>query len=311
MRIYRETIQLPASAQNAVVALGNFDGLHLGHRKVLHTAATLAKELNRPLAVMSFEPHPRRLFNPSLPPLRIVPLREKLNLLRDAGVEILFLQRFTRAFSQLTAVKFVEEVLCTQLRISAVVTGDDFIFGYQRSGNTALLQQMGKEKGFQAIAVPPHHSDENVSSSSRIRNALQHGKIEDAAIILGRPYSLSGRIISGDRRGRKWGFPTANLQPGKIFLPAYGIYAVRLITQKNEKIYNGVASFGIRPMYAVENPLLEAHLFDVSPNLYGQRVEVQLLHYLRPEIKFDDEHALRQQIEADCITARQWLAAHA
>lgn len=310
MQIYRETIHLPASAQNAVVALGNFDGLHLGHRKVLQTAATLAKELNRPLAVMSFEPHPRRLFNPSLPPLRIVPLREKLNLLRDAGVEILFLQRFTRAFSQLTARKFAEEILCSQLRISAVVTGDDFIFGYQRSGNIALLQQMAEDKGFQAIAVKRHHSDETVSSSSRIRNALQHGKVEDAAIILGRPYSLSGRIISGDKRGREWGFPTANLQPGKIFLPAYGIYAVRLITQKNEEIYNGVASFGIRPMYAVEKPLLEAHLFDASPHLYGQRVEVQLLHYLRPETKFEDEHALRQQIQADCTAARQWLATH-
>lgn len=307
MQVFRDTANLPSSAKGAVVALGNFDGLHLGHRAVLESAATLAKKLGAPQAVMSFEPHPRRLFNPSLPPLRIVPLNEKLRLLCDAGVEILLLQRFTREFSQLTAEDFIHKILCQNLAIKGLVTGEDFIFGYQRGGNAAMLHEASRAGHFEYIAVAQHLTDNATSSSSRIREALAAGRMDEAAILLGRPYSLTGPIIKGAQRGREWGFPTANLRPNKLFLPAYGIYAVRLISDSTS--YDGVASFGIRPMYPLEKPLLEVHLFDASPDLYGKRVRVEMLHYLRPEAKFENETALKLQISQDCTHAREWLKA--
>ncbi len=308
MRVWRNfsDIAAPVPARGAVLALGNFDGLHRGHRVVLEKAKLMAKELNAPLAVMTFEPNPRRLFNPSLPILRIVSLAERLRLLKRVGVEHVFLQHFTHAFSRTPAEEFIEHLLIRDLGVSGVVTGADFRFGHQRSGNSELLALYASKNKFRYEPVTVLESEGMAFSSTRIREALAAGKPEMAALLLGRPYSLTGNVVTGDQRGREWGFPTANVRPGRIFLPAYGIYATRV--HADSEVYDAVSSFGIRPMYKVETPLLETHVLDASPMLYGKKLRVELLHYLRPEEKFPDEAALRAQIARDCEEARRLLA---
>jgi riboflavin kinase/FMN adenylyltransferase len=316
------------------VALGNFDGLHLGHRAVLEAAKTLAKELDAPLAVMTFEPHPRRLFNPTLPILRIVSLAERMRLLQEAGVEHVFLQRFTKDFAATSAQDFIEKILMQQLQVAGIITGDDFCFGHNRSGNRALLQEYADKNAFRYTAITGLKSGGEVCSSTRIRELLATGKMEEVAALLTRPYAITGKVKRGDQRGRQWGFPTANIGMRKMFYPAYGIYAVRLhlLTSDTKrqseqgeaalavghssgsggensptKTYNAVANFGIRPMYPLDKPLLEVHVLDASPDLYDKTVKVELLHYLRPEAQFESEASLRAQIARDCDDARRYL----
>lgn len=303
MKLYRDFTDLPAQARGSVVALGNFDGLHCGHQAVLEKARQLCQELQAPLAVMTFEPHPRRLFHPELPILRIVPLAERLRLLRDAGVDCVFLQRFTRAFSQTSAQDFIAKILIGQLQVKGVVTGENFLFGHKRGGDSALL---AAQKQFHYAAVTVAKSQGKNCSSTRIREALVAGNMEEAALLLTRPYSMTGHVIPGDARGREWGFPTANIRPGKVFLPRFGIYAGTLAFQNSEK-YKAVISFGIRPMFRLQAPLLEVHVLDASPDLYHKKVRVELLHYLRPEADFETENALRAQIAEDCNNTRAIL----
>lgn len=309
MKIWRDFTNLPAEARGAVVALGNFDGLHLGHRKVLDAARALAKAKNAPLAVMTFDPHPRRLFNPQLPILRIVSLAERMRLLKEYGVEHVFLQRFTKNFAATSATDFIEKILMQQLQVAGVVTGDNFCFGHKRGGNSALLA----EYPFEYLPVEALHYGGEVCSSTRIRSLLAVGKMQEVATLLTRPYAITGKVQKGDQRGRKWGFPTANVALRKMFYPAYGIYAGRLTPQNqesgiwNQESYHAVMSFGIRPMYPLDKPLLEVHVLDASPDLYDEVVKVELLHYLRPEARFDDEAALRAQIAQDCDDARNYF----
>ena len=308
MRIIRNLATMPEAAKGAILALGNFDGLHRGHMAVLHEAKRLAHKYNAPLAVMSFEPHPRRFFNPSLPSLRLLPLAEKLRRLRAFGVDYSFLMRFTREFSQHSAQQFVENLLVNQLAIRGLVTGEKFIFGHQRSGDTAFLQQAAQQYGFHYTAHQREMLGSAACSSTRIREAISLGDMEQAARLIGQPYAITGQIIHGDKRGRELGFPTANLRPSPLFHPAYGVYVVRLHDAAG-KAYNGVANFGVRPMYELPTPMLESYLFDVDVNLYGQKVRVELLHYLRAEAKFSSKEALIAQMEQDTSQARQWLEA--
>lgn len=315
MQIHRDFINLPDAARGAVVALGNFDGLHLGHRAVLEAARQMAAQLSAPLAVMTFDPHPRRLFNPSLPVLRIVSLAERMQLLREAGVEHVFLQHFTRAFAATPARNFIEEILIGQLGVCGVVTGDNFCFGHQRGGNQAMLAQYAGQGSFHYTVVDALQSGDEICSSTRIRSLLAIGKMQEAAALLTRPYSITGIVQHGAKRGREWGFPTANIHLRRMFYPAYGIYAGRLtplesgIWNLESRKYDAVMNLGIRPMYPLQTPLLEVHLLDASPDLYGKKVRVELLHYLRPEAKFESEDELRVQIAQDCADARAILAA--
>lgn len=341
MRLIRDLSALPAMARGAVLALGNFDGLHEGHRAVLEATKALAQEQNAPLGVMTFEPHPRRLFKPELPVLRLLPLAEKLRRLREFGVDCLFMLRFNRAFSQTTAAAFVEDLLVEKLAVRGVVTGENFIFGHQRQGDSVYLAQQAQRFGFESRTVPSVKILGDTCSSTRLRGALAGGDVEMAAALLGHPYYMTGRILRGDRRGHALGFPTANLHPARLFYPAFGIYVAKLriaaesllpplrgevgrrghpvidrpaVTPplpgpppQGGRAYNGVASFGLRPMYALEAPLLETHLFDVDIDLYGKKVSVELLHYLRGEQKFGSEAALIAQMQEDAAQARAWF----
>jgi riboflavin kinase/FMN adenylyltransferase len=302
MMLLRDSSSLPEAATGCVVALGNFDGLHLGHAAVIGKAAAIANEAKKPFVVMTFEPHPRHLFRPDLPPLRILPFAEKLRLLRMARVDYLRVMRFTRAFSKTSATDFVTRMLHETLRVSHVVTGEDFVFGHNREGNAALLEGMAASLGFAATACPQMDVDGMRCSSTRIREALAEGRVENAAKLLGRPYMIAGYVRRGDQRGRTMGYPTANILPPPVFLPAYGIYAVRATVRGRQ--VGGVASFGIRPDYPLKHPLLEAHFFDWDQDIYGERIQVELVRYLRPERNFGDMEALKKQIADDATQAR-------
>lgn len=304
MRIIRDVRNWPQAAYGSVMALGNFDGMHPGHIEVISKAYTVAKEQNRPCAVMSFEPHPRRFFSPEKPLLRIIPLSEKIRALEACGVEWLFLARFNAVFSRITAQEFVDDVLLKQLRVAHVVTGYNFGFGYNRSGNSDFLQARADQKGFTYSRISEVKKEDTVSySSSAIREALRAGDMQKTCLLLGRNYSITGRVIQGDKRGRQLGFPTANIRMPSLWMPALGVYAVR-VTLESGKVVSGVANLGNRPTVDGSRCLLEAHLFDISEDLYGQRLKVELLQFIRAEQKFSGLDALKSQIAHDVLAAR-------
>jgi riboflavin kinase/FMN adenylyltransferase len=309
MILLRDSSPIDPKLHGAVIAIGNFDGLHPGHQAVIGKAVFLAREAGKPAAVMTFEPHPRRVFTPEAPPLRILPLGLKLRLLRQMGLDYLRIVRFTRAFSATSAEDFVTRLLHDYLQVSHVVTGEDFVFGHGREGNAALLQTMAAKLGFAATACPQVAAGGERSSSTRIREALAAGDIGAVQLLLGRPYTLSGQVLHGDKRGRQLGFPTANLLPPPIFLPRFGIYAVR--AQVLGRSVTGVASLGVRPDFPLQKPLLEVYLFDWQEEIYGERVEVELVHYLRGEQKFGDIEALKAQMAQDSEAAKVILSADA
>jgi riboflavin kinase/FMN adenylyltransferase len=310
MRIFRHFNGLPASVRGAAVAVGNFDGVHPGHQAVIAEAGVIAKDAGRPWAVLTFEPHPRRLFQPDAPPFRLTPLRAKAREIRELGVDTMIVQRFDRAFSMRTAEAFVTEVLVNGIGASHVVAGYDFVFGHKRQGNCQLLLAMGDSHGFGFTAVNAvQDPSAQVYSSTRVRERLLAGDPKGAQAILGRPFEIEGRVAMGDRRGRTIGFPTANLRLGPYLRPAGGVYAVRASADDGGAWLDGVANLGQRPTFGGTDLLLETFLFDFSGDLYGRRLRVRLVDYLRPEKKFDGIDELKAQIAADSQKARRILAA--
>jgi len=307
MRIYRHFETLPQEARGAAIAVGNFDGVHLGHQGVIGEAGRIARAANRPWAVLTFEPHPRRVFNPDLEPFRLTPFRAKARALEGLGVDAMIVQRFNRDFSQRPAEDFVTQVLVEGFGARHVVAGYDFVFGHNRGGNCEMLLAMGQKLGFGFTAVSAIEGpDGQVYSSTRVRQCLAGGDVAGVAAVLGRAFEIEGRVAHGDKRGRQIGFPTANLHLGSMVRPALGVYAVRvgLLHDREARWIDGVANVGKRPTFGGEDVVLEAHLFDFTGDLYGKRVTVQLLHYIRAEKKFDGLAALRAQIAADGDAAR-------
>jgi riboflavin kinase / FMN adenylyltransferase len=311
MKLFRHFTDLPADARGAVVALGNFDGLHQGHRIVIGTAADVAKATGAPLAVLTFEPHPRSLFRPQDAPFRLTPFRTKARHIEDLGVDLLFVIHFDTAFSQKKAEEFINEVLVAGLGVSHVVAGYDFVFGHKRGGDIGLLYQKAKALGFGVTEVKPASDTQGgVFSSTRVRDLLVAGKPREAAFVLGRPWELEGRVEHGDRRGRTIGFPTANLELGEYLRPRYGVYAVRAGVDHGPGTVwtDGVANLGKRPTVDGLRELLEVHLFDFSGDLYGKHLRVQMIDFIRPEQKFESFDVLKQQILMDADTARRILS---
>lgn len=303
MRIIRSLSNWPQAAHCSVMALGNFDGFHLGHQAVIGRAREIARSQNRPLAIMTFEPHPRRFFQPELPILRIVPFSEKARLLREAGVDYLFVARFNAAFSMLSAEEFVQAVLLRGLHVAHVVTGHNFAFGYRRGGDVEYLSSCAREKGFSYTRVDAAAmEDGEIYSSTAIRTALSEGRMEDAAALLGRSYAMRGLVIHGDKRGHGIGFPTANMRPAPLFLPRLGVYAVRLHVLGG--VYPGVANLGLRPTVDGARKLLEVHALDATLDCYGAIAQVEFLSFIRPERKFPGLDALKAQISEDVRTAK-------
>ncbi len=311
MRVFRHYTELPASVRECVVALGNFDGVHPGHQTVIGTAKELARQLAAPSGVMTFEPHPRSVFQPGIEPFRLTPFRIKTRVIEDLGPDFLIMQHFDLAFAGHSAEAFVEEVLVAGLKVRHVVVGYDYEFGKGRRGGVDLLAAMAARHGFGLTCVPAVAAgDGHVYSSTAIRQALVAGNPREAARLLGRPWELEGRVEHGDARGRQIGFPTANVEMADYLRPATGVYAVLAgVDQGGRTLWRpGVANFGRRPTFDKSEPLLEVHLFDFDGDLYGRHLRVALMEYLRPERKFAGLDALKSQISEDCAQARRCLA---
>ena len=312
MRIFRHFEDLPQSCRGAVVAIGNFDGVHRGHRALIAEAKHQAGSRKAPLAVLSFEPHPQEFFRPSPDCFRLTPLRTKARLLADLGVDMLFALPFDADMARRSPQDFVENILVKDLGATGVVVGHDFEFGSKRAGNLGTLRELGAQHGFTVTAFDTvtASGDEKISSTL-IRQLLKEAKPEQAARLLGHPWMIEARVEHGDARGRTMGFPTANMHLHHCLAPAYGVYAVRVAILEGDHAvsrHDGVANFGIRPMYQVNVPLLETHLFDFDGDLYGKYLSVELIRYIRPEAKFPSLQDLIAQIAADAGTARAILA---
>lgn len=300
---------LPERLRGGVAALGNFDGFHLGHQAVVGRAMAQAAARGVPALVVTFDPHPARLFRPDAPPFALTTVDQRLRLFADAGVDAATVLTFDKAFAEVTAQEFMADWLQRRLGLSGVVTGDDFTFGKGRGGSVNLLAADGPKHGFTAETVAPVcAADGQMISSTRIREALQAGAPETAAALLTRPFTIEGIVEHGDKRGRTIDFPTANLQLGPYLRPAYGVYAVRA-RLADGSVIDGVANLGVRPMFTPPKELLETYLFDWSGDLYGQTIGVELHHFIRPEWTLDGLDALKAQIARDCDEARRLLAA--
>lgn len=293
---------IPAHLRGGVMALGNFDGFHAGHQAVVGRAIARARAEGRPAIVATFDPHPMRLFQPDVPPFRLTTLDQRQALFAAAGADAMLVFDFTRELAALDPAGYVR-LLTQDLGVAAVVTGEDFTFGKGRSGTIDSFAQLG----LPAEAVAPVMDGEGVISSSRIRAALQAGDCATATRLLTRPFTIQGVVQHGDKLGRTIGFPTANIDLGPYLRPAFGIYAVRGLL-KDGRVLDGAANLGIRPTFDPPKLLLEPHFFDFAESLYDQSIEVQLIHYLRPEAKFDGLNTLIAQIARDCDEARQILA---
>jgi len=302
---------VPDRLRGAVVALGNFDGFHLGHQAVVSRAVAAGFHQRRPVIVATFDPHPVRFFKPDLPSFRLTSLDQRQDLFAHAGADAMLVFEFGADLAATSAEDFVREVLGERIGAAGVVTGDDFTFGRGREGNADVLRELGAEHGIVAETVPPVILDGAPVSSSRIREALKAADPATATRLLSRPFAIEGVVERGDARGRALGFPTANVRLGRYQRPAYGIYAVKVRLDANGKDggseHPGVASIGIRPTFEPPQELLEAFLFDFEGDLYGRTIEVALHAFLRPEAKFDNEDALVAQMRVDEAKARRIL----
>lgn len=305
MQILRDWRDLPAAARGGTVALGNFDGVHLGHAHVLHTAH--AARPDAPRAVLTFEPHPRELFRPDDPPFRLTLPAERAAALAALGVDLLYELPFDTAFSEITAERFVAEVLHRGIGARHLVCGPDFAFGHRRGGSVAFLAARAEALGIGLTVATPFGDAAGPISSSRIRRALQDGYPEQATALLGRPWAIAGTVAHGDARGRTIGFPTANIPLGRHLEPARGVYAVTVRLPDGATV-PGVANIGRRPtVSAGTESRLEVHLFDFAGDLYGSALTVALHAFLRGERRFAGLDALRAQIADDAAAARHLL----
>lgn len=291
-----------------VLTIGNFDGVHLGHQAMLRQLRAKADALGIPAAVLTFEPHPREMFAPELAPARLTSLREKLALLEACGVDQVYLFRFNRKHAAMTADSFIERVLVAGLGVKHVIIGDDFRFGLGRQGDLAMLQARGASFGFAAEALSTVEQQGLRVSSSAVREALANSNLEQAALLLGRPYAIAGRVVHGDKIGRTLGYPTANVQLKRKRVPMKGVYAVT-VSGLDKRQLAGAASIGVRPTVAQGlRPVLEVHLLDFAQDIYGAHVTVHFQHRLRDEVKFDSFEALKRQIGLDVQATQDYFA---
>ncbi|SET81621.1 bifunctional riboflavin kinase/FAD synthetase [Oceanicella actignis] len=308
MRIIRGLEQVRPEDRGASTALGNFDGVHLGHQAVID----LARAPDAPLGVITFEPHPREFFAPDAPPFRLMNAAARAHRLEKLGVERLFELRFDAALAALSAEEFARKVLAEALGVKRVVVGADFRFGKGRAGDAETLRRLGDELGFEvrAAGLVRGPAGEEISSTA-IRRALLEGRPEDARRMLGHWHRIDGEVRHGDKRGRELGFPTANLSLERLLVPRHGVYAVlvEVLDGPFRGVRQGAASIGVRPTFGINAPNLEVHLLDFSGDLYGAQISVALVSFIRPEEKFDDVEALIARMREDCAEARRRLAA--
>lgn len=306
MELVRGLHNIRDKHRGCVLTIGKFDGVHLGHQAVLKKLVSKAKDLNLPSAVMVFEPQPEELFVPDKAPARLSRLRDKYNEIEKLGVDRLLCVKFDAAFSNQTAKYFVEHLLVEKLGVAFLVVGDDFRFGKGRTGDFEMLLIAGQEFGFDVVNTDSFKLLDDRISSSAIREALDQADMDKVECMLGRSFSISGKVIHGEKKGRTIGFPTANLLLNRCKAPVSGVFAVE--THVSGTHFNGVANIGHRPTVNGQRSQLEVHLFDFKGSLYGEHLDVSLLHKIRDEKKFESFEALKQQIVKDADFARNWLS---
>ena len=308
MRFLDHREPLPESLRGAIIALGNFDGFHVGHQAVAKEAIDWARAEGRPSIIATFDPHPVRHFKPDAEPFRLTTLEQRQELYLAAGATAMLVFHFDGELAGTTAEDFVKVLLAEHLGVAGVVTGEDFTFGKGRGGNREVLQTLGREVGIEARAVAPVMDGGKPVSSSRVRDALREGNPQEAARLLTRPFAIRGIVEHGDKRGREIGYPTANLSIEQYLRPKYGIYAVtgRILSTGEE--LKGAANIGVRPQFEPPKELLEPYFFDFTGDLYGQEIEVAFHHFLRGEAKFDSLDELTAQMARDCEKAKDLLS---
>lgn len=307
MRIIRDYQFVKEQDRGATAAIGNFDGVHLGHQSVITLARQAAPDA--PLGILTFEPHPRQFFAPDAPAFRLMSAAARASRLEKLGVDRLYQLNFNAALSGLSPRDFAQNVIADGLGLRHVVIGADFCFGKGRSGTAEDLVTFGQQMGFGVTIAPLMEYTEHTVSSTAIRGALSEGRPSDAAAMLGHWHRIEGTVIGGEQRGRELGFPTANMSIDGLHQPAFGVYAVLVdvLDGPHAGSYHGAASIGIRPMFDGDHPNIETFLFDFTGDLYGATLSVGLVEYLRPEMKFDGLDGLITQMDADCAKARQIL----
>jgi len=310
MRIIRDTLFIDPIDRGAAAAIGNFDGVHLGHRSVIDLTREAAKAADAPLGIMTFEPHPRSYFSNDAKPFRLMNAEAKANRLERLGVDKLYEVPFNAALAELSPRDFAQTIIVDSLGLKHVVVGGDFCFGKGRAGTTEDLKAFGDEMGFGVTIAPMKTIATAEVSSTAIRGALSEGRPRDAAAMLGHWHRIEGEVIRGDQRGRDLGYPTANMSISGLHQPKLGVYAVKanVLTGPHKGSYNGAASIGVRPMFGENVPNCETFIFDFKGDLYGATISIALVEYLRPEVNFDSLDALITQMDADCVTAREILA---
>ncbi|MEM1384600.1 MAG: bifunctional riboflavin kinase/FAD synthetase [Pseudomonadota bacterium] len=310
MKIHRVDGPLGAEARGVSAALGNFDGVHLGHRKLISVAEAIGGQRGAALGVVTFEPHPRRYFQPGAPPFRLTPLAEKARILADLGVSHLYCLRFGADLAALSPEAFVAETLVQRIGLSHVVVGEDFRFGNRRAGDAVALRTLGEGSGLGVTIQHTEMGEEGAYSSTAVRVLVEQGRCADAAAQLGRWHSVSGVVEKGDQRGRELGYPTANLALGEQLSPRFGVYACEVTVHDgaHRGRFAGVASAGVRPQFGENVPNFEVHLFDFAGDLYGAEISAALVAFLRPEARFASVDALVAQMDRDSEDARAALA---
>jgi riboflavin kinase / FMN adenylyltransferase len=306
MQVVHGHSHVPVNARSAVVAIGNFDGVHRGHRALIAAAVAKARELGRPSAVMMFEPHPREFFQPNEPLFRLTPLNTKLKLIESLGIKVAFVEPFDQHFASLTAQDFIERVLVAGLGVSHVIIGYDFYFGHKRGGNPQMMEKAGQELGFGVTTLAPVAEGGEVFSSSSVRQHLAQGDVKGAARTLGTTWHVYGKIVGGAHRGAGLGYPTANVPMPKGTALGHGIYAVRATV--DGVTHNAAAYLGTRPTFDDGLPVLEVFLIDFKGDIYGHDMDVEFIDFIRGDRKFKSADDLVQQMDEDVSKIRAVLA---
>lgn len=308
MDVIRESTEIPEKLKGAFVTIGNFDGVHLGHRLIFQRLVEEAHPEGCPAVAISFDPHPKMVLHPERRPFYLITtIEEKIRLLAGLGVDAFILIPFSVGYARITAAAFVQEILWEKLRIRRIIIGHDYTFGRGREGNETFLTETGRRWGFEVEAMNAFCVGDTVISSTKIREALLAGDVRFAATLLGRSYNLGGRVIPGHRRGGRLGFPTANIAPDKELVPARGVYAVRALRQGNR--HDGILSIGFNPTFAGRERTVEVHIFDFQRDLYGETLEVLFVERIRDEVRFESPEKLIAQIGRDIDRAKEILRA--
>ena len=289
------------------LAIGNFDGIHLGHQQIINSLVKEAKKLNRPSAILSFNPHPRQFFSRELDQYQILSEEKKQLIFTELGIDYYFCLKFDELLSNLSPVDFIKKIIVDQLKVEKLIVGYDFRFGKDRKGDTNLLLDHGKIHGFnlETIEQITNPKTKTPYSSTDIRECIRTGEIEEANLLLGRPWSMQGKVIHGDKRARKMNFPTANILPGNLIRPKKGVYAVRVYLKNRKSYLKGIANLGYRPTFNQKEILLEVNIFNFSGNLYNKNLRVDFVKFIRKEKKFKGINDLRNQIKLDLKTAKK------